>query len=83
MASSQSQDAVEVNAPVAQDPDFKLPKLASLVIVLLTSGLLQVSSKFHTCNRSDVNVQRYPFSSSFRLPISMRSIWEGLRHSPV
>lgn len=27
---------------VPQDPELKLPKLASLLIVLLTSGLLQV-----------------------------------------
>lgn len=30
--------------PVEQDPEYKLPKTASLLVVLLTSGLLQVSS---------------------------------------
>ena len=36
------------NAPLV-DPELKLPKLASLVVVLLTSGLLQVS---HSCYKS-------------------------------
>lgn len=41
-ASTQALTRSGVAAPVPQDSDFKLPKISSLVIVQLTSALLQV-----------------------------------------
>ncbi|KAJ3490102.1 hypothetical protein NLI96_g1684 [Meripilus lineatus] len=83
MASSQSQDAVEVNAPVAQDPDFKLPKLASLVIVLLTSGLLQISF-FIIVSSANLYAEHLGGTATFSgLVIGIPTVFSGLSLLPL
>jgi hypothetical protein len=61
------------------EEEFKLPSMASLVIMLVMNFLLQVRHLLHETLQRSLTVcpglHRYHFSSSFHQQTSMRSTW--------
>ena len=84
----QSQPADPEGASIGdgENPEFKLPKMSSLVVVLLTNVFMQVL----LCSLSRANlvdllpgITRYLFSSSSPRRACMQKSWEAARLSPV
>lgn len=67
-------DLHESNQNVSVNPELKLPKLASLIIVLLTSGLLQVSI-FRWFISERTLIQPTPVQISFFIIVSSSNLY--------
>jgi hypothetical protein len=69
-----------------ENPEFKLPKMSSLAIVLTTNLLMQVISHLHLTDGSrfdSLRNTRSLFSSSFHHRACTRNGWEAARRSLV